>query len=146
MTDKAQITNPFARKIVGTRKRREETFTDEKTGIAATIRELYTGDELELTHGVYRLKPGVDFADIEKARRTGGAFKLSDFMELNLAKNKIARLARMIARWNVTDEAGADLPITEASIEQLPRELYDLLVGWADSMSDEKKEAGEVKN
>lgn len=146
MNDKTQIPNPFARKIVGARKRREDTFTDEKTGLAATVRELYTGDELELTHGVYRLKPGVDFADIEKARKAGSSFKLSNFMELNLAKNKIARLARMISRWNVTDEAGADLPITEASIEQLPREFYDLLVAWADGMTDEKKEAGEVKN
>ncbi|MEN6368306.1 MAG: hypothetical protein ABFD77_01235 [Thermotogota bacterium] len=136
----------FAKKVIGIHKRSETDFTDEATGLVVTMRELYPGDELELKHIIYRLKPGKDFDEIQKAKARGVEIKHTDIMEMDLAKQQLETLARKIVRWNLTDDAGVDLDISAVTIGKLDKALFDLLEKWGAQVGDTKKEAVEVKN
>ena len=132
-------------KVIGIKKRREMDFIDSATGLEVTMRELYPGDELELKHSIYRLKPGVDFDDMRKAKESGAPMRTADFMEMDIARQQIEKIRRLIVKWNLTDEGGADLEPSYDNIRMLDAPLFALLEKWAGEIAGTAVKAEEAK-
>jgi hypothetical protein len=142
---KLEIVNkdPFAIRIMGTKDVTVKLFQDEKTGLVCSIRDIYPGEQLQLTHKTYKIKKGYKAEDLGNSKNGKDPM---DMMDLNLAAATLEKLSIRIDRWNLTDLNGNLLPINTKNIGELQDDIYALLLKWCGEFDSELNGKDDSKN